>query len=163
MILVDDGRLRLDEPVDHLLPELADRKVLRRLDGPLHDTVRAQRPITLRDLLTLRFGLGIIMTPSATFPIQRALNELQIVGFGPPDVSTPHDPEEWMRRLGTLPTMHQPGEGGVYRHDPEEWRRVRGPLPLMHQPGERWMYNTGSYVLGVLIARAAGQPLETFF
>src|SRR4030095_465516 len=137
MILVDDGRLRLDEPVDHLLPELADRKVLRRLDGPLHDTVRAQRPITLRDLLTLRFGLGIIMTPSATFPIQRALNELQIVGFGPPDVSTPHDPEEWMRRLGTL--------------------------PLMHQPGERWMYNTGSYVLGVLIARAAGQPLETFF
>src|SRR6266568_578085 len=36
-------------------------------------------------------------------------------------------------------------------------------LPLMHQPGEKWMYNTGSYVLGVLIARASGQPLETFF
>src|SRR5205809_7436540 len=36
-------------------------------------------------------------------------------------------------------------------------------LPLMHQPGEKWMYNTGSYVLGVLIARATGQPLETFF
>ncbi len=36
-------------------------------------------------------------------------------------------------------------------------------LPLMHQPGETWMYNTGSYVLGVLIARASGQPLETFF
>jgi CubicO group peptidase (beta-lactamase class C family) len=33
----------------------------------------------------------------------------------------------------------------------------------MYQPGERWMYNTGSYVLGVLIARASGQPLETFF
>ena len=32
----------------------------------------------------------------------------------------------------------------------------------MHQPGERWMYNTGSDVLGVLIARASGQPLETF-
>jgi len=32
----------------------------------------------------------------------------------------------------------------------------------MHQPGERWMYNTGSYVLGVLVARASGQPFETF-
>jgi CubicO group peptidase (beta-lactamase class C family) len=136
MILVEECRLRLDEPVDRLLPELADRKVLRRLDGPLDDTVPARRPITLRDLLTLRFGLGIIMEPSASFPIQRALNELQIVGFGPPDVATPHEPDEWMRRLGTL--------------------------PLMHQPGERWMYNTGSYVLGVLVARAAGQPLETF-
>ena len=40
--------------------------------------------------------------------------------------------------------------------------RRLGTLPLMHQPGERWMYNTGSDVLGVLIARAAGQPLETF-
>jgi len=59
------------------------------------------------------------------------------VGFGPPNQSTPHDPDEWIRRVGTL--------------------------PLMHQPGEKWMYNTGSYVLGVLIARASGQPLETFF
>jgi CubicO group peptidase (beta-lactamase class C family) len=35
-------------------------------------------------------------------------------------------------------------------------------LPLLHQPGERWHYNTGSYILGVLIARASGQSLETF-
>ena len=35
-------------------------------------------------------------------------------------------------------------------------------LPLMHQPGERWLYNTGSYVLGVLIARASGQTFENF-
>ena len=45
---------------------------------------------------------------------------------------------------------------------PDEWMRRLGTLPLMHQPGERWMYNTGSDVLGVLIARASGQPLETF-
>jgi len=45
---------------------------------------------------------------------------------------------------------------------PDEWMRRLGTLPLMHQPGERWMYNTGSDVLGVLIARAAGQPLEMF-
>src|SRR5260370_35671974 len=45
---------------------------------------------------------------------------------------------------------------------PDEWMRRLGQLPLMHQPGERWMYNTGSDVLGVLIARASGQLLETF-
>jgi hypothetical protein len=40
------------EPVDRLLPELADRKVIKRIDGPLDDTVPASRPITTRDLLT---------------------------------------------------------------------------------------------------------------
>jgi len=45
---------------------------------------------------------------------------------------------------------------------PNEWMRRLGSLPLMHQPGEKWMYNTGSDVLGVLIARASGQTFETF-
>ena len=54
MILVEECRLRLDEPVHRLLPELAHRKVLKRLDGPLDDTVPANRPITVRDLLTFR-------------------------------------------------------------------------------------------------------------
>jgi CubicO group peptidase (beta-lactamase class C family) len=43
-----------------------------RLDGPLDDTVPAKRPITVRDLLTLRMGLGYIMAPSSTYPIQTA-------------------------------------------------------------------------------------------
>src|SRR5438105_12730106 len=51
MILVEEGKLRLDEPVDRLLPELADRRVLRAIESPLDDTVPANRPITLRDLL----------------------------------------------------------------------------------------------------------------
>jgi CubicO group peptidase (beta-lactamase class C family) len=136
LMLVEECRLRLDEPVDRLLPELAGRKVLKRLDGPLDDTVPAHRPITVRDLLTFRMGFGLIFQPSGGFPIQQALNALEL-GMGPPKPATPHPPHEWMRRLGTL--------------------------PLMHQPGEKWMYNTGSHVLGVLIARASGQPLETFF
>ena len=96
----------------------------------------ARRPITLRDLLTFRMGLGLILAPPDATPMQKAVSELDIVGFGPPNPSAPHAPDEWMRRLGTL--------------------------PLMHQPGETWMYNMGSYVLGVLIARASGRPLETF-
>src|SRR5215472_18255435 len=54
MVLVERCVLRLDDPVDDLLPELADRRVLRALDGPLDDTVPADRPIRLRDLLTFR-------------------------------------------------------------------------------------------------------------
>ncbi len=136
MILLEECKLRLDEPVDRLLPELANRKVLKQLDSPLDQTVPANRPITVRDLLTFRMGFGIIMVPPDTYPIQEATSEQQLM-IGAPKPATPHSPDEWIRRLGTL--------------------------PLMHQPGEKWMYNTGSDVLGVLIARASGQPLEEFF
>src|SRR5919108_5735378 len=63
MILVEECKLRLHEPVDRLLPELANRQVLKRLDGPLEDTVPAKRPITLRDLLTFCMGYGLIFGP----------------------------------------------------------------------------------------------------
>jgi CubicO group peptidase (beta-lactamase class C family) len=132
LILVEECKLRLDAPVEAFLRELADRQVLKRLDGPLDDTVPANRSITLRDLLTFRLGYGVVAEPGP-HPIQEALNEL---GQGPPGATEPPAPDEWMRRLGTL--------------------------PLMHQPGEKWMYNTGSDVLGVLIARATGQPLGAF-
>jgi CubicO group peptidase (beta-lactamase class C family) len=136
MILVEECRLRLDEPVDRLLPELADRRVLKKLDSPLDDTVPAKRPISLRDLLTLRMGLGYIMDPAAgDDPIQKALREHKILQ-GPPQPQSLPPPDEWLRRVASL--------------------------PLMSQPGEKWMYDLGIDVVGVLIARAAGQPLETF-
>ncbi len=135
MILVEECRLRLDEPVDPWLPELADRQVLRQLDGPLDDTVPADRPITLRDLLTLRMGIGHIMARSGDWPIRQALDEQQLL-LGPTRPQDAAAPDEWIRRVGTL--------------------------PLMHQPGEKWMYDLGLDVLGVLIARVADQPLETF-
>jgi CubicO group peptidase (beta-lactamase class C family) len=134
MMLVEDGKLRLDEPVDRLLPELANRKVLKRLDGPVDDTVPAQRPILVSDLLTLRMGMGAIFA-QGEFPIAQAMTELG-VGMGP-----------WLPKAPS----------------PDAWIRALGSLPLMHQPGEAWMYDTGLTVLGVLLARAAGQPLEDFF
>jgi CubicO group peptidase (beta-lactamase class C family) len=135
MVLVEECKLRLDEPVDPLLPELADRVVLRRIDGPLDDTEPAHRPITLRDLLTFRLGFGLVMAPPGSYPIQVATDD-RVLGQGPPAPADVPEPDEWIRQFGTL--------------------------PLMYQPGERWMYNTGSDVLGVLIARASGQKLETF-
>jgi CubicO group peptidase (beta-lactamase class C family) len=132
--LMEECRLRLDDPVDDLLPELANRRVLKRWDGPLDETVPAERAITLRDLLTFRMGIGVLFADQDEVPILTASQELEL-GQGPPGTSNPPEPDEWLRRLGTL--------------------------PLMHQPGERWMYNTGSDVLGVLVARAAGKPLAT--
>ncbi|TWD79089.1 CubicO group peptidase (beta-lactamase class C family) [Kribbella amoyensis] len=132
MTLVDSGRLRLDAPVDELLPELAAMRVLRQPDGPIDDTVPLARPITVEDLLTHRLGLG-----ETDHPGLRALEaELELRTFGPPKPRTPWDPDEWMRRLGTM--------------------------PLQYQPGERWLYSTGSHVLGVLVARAAGKGLEEY-
>jgi CubicO group peptidase (beta-lactamase class C family) len=133
LMLVEECRLRLDDPVDALLPELADRKVLKSLESAVDDTVPAQRPITTRDLLTFTFGMGAVMVFPAKYPIQKALAE-QGLAPGPfqPDLT----PDEFMKRLGGL--------------------------PLVYQPGERWLYHTGSDVLGVLITRATGQPLETF-
>src|SRR5438128_3158805 len=138
MMLVDDGKLALEEPVDRLLPELADRKVLRRIDGPLDDTVPARRSITVEDLLTFRMGHGLIFEPTfdPPYPIVIAARDLELV-MGPPDPRTPHNPDEWLSRFATL--------------------------PLMYQPGERWQYNTGSLVLSVLVARASRQRLADLF
>ena len=132
--LMEECRLRLDDPVDDLLPELANRRVLKRWDGPLDETVPAERSISLRDLLTFRMGFGVLMADPDEVPILKASHGLDL-GQGPPGSANPPEPEEWLRRLSTL--------------------------PLMHQPGERWVYNTGSDVLGVLVARAAGKPLAT--
>jgi CubicO group peptidase (beta-lactamase class C family) len=97
--------------------------VLADPDGPLDDTVPAERPVTLRDLLTFTLGTGIVVAEPGTIPIADALNALQGEEPGP-------SPDEWIRRLGTL--------------------------PLVRQPGERWMYHTAADVTGVLIARATG-------
>src|SRR5258705_3471016 len=80
MILVEECKLRLDEPVDKLLPELTNRRVLKRLDSPLDDTVPAKRSITVRDLLTFRIGFGSVMDPPDEYPIAMAIREQQIGG-----------------------------------------------------------------------------------
>jgi CubicO group peptidase (beta-lactamase class C family) len=135
LALVDEGLFELDEPVDRLVPELASRRVLRRPDGPLDDTVPADRAVTVRDLLTFTFGFGMAVemffAPSP-WPVMTAEADLRLNTFGPPDPEVPPDPDTWIANLGTL--------------------------PLLAQPGERWLYNTGAQVLGVLCERAAGRP-----
>jgi CubicO group peptidase (beta-lactamase class C family) len=136
MILVDEGKLRLDDSVERWLPELANRKVLNRIGSQLDDTVPARRSIAVRDLLTSCFGFGSVIAMPGTYPIQRPIRDGHLGGDGPPHPSLTPATDEWMRRLGGL--------------------------PLMYQPGERWAYNTSYDVLGVLIARVSGKSFEAF-
>lgn len=129
MALVERGLFELDEPVGRLLPELAAPQVLRSPTGPVDDTVPAVRPITVRHLLTFTAGLGF--PPDFSLPFVALLTER--LQEGPPDPQGRPDPDTWMERVATMPLLHQPGEG--------------------------WAYNTGSDLLGVLLARAAGRPL----
>ena len=133
LILVEQCKLRLDDPVDEFLPELANRRVLKSLEAPVDITVPAKRPISVRDLLTFTFGLGAVMVWPARHPIQKAIADAGLApGPFQPDLSA----DDFMKRLGSL--------------------------PLIYQPGERWLYHTGADVLGVLIARASGKSFADF-
>lgn len=131
LAMVEEGLIGLDDAVDRWLPELAGRRVLRSLASPLGDTVPARRPISLRDLLTLRLGIGVVMEPPGRYPIQQAMED---AGVAPGPVNPVVTPDAWMKQLGSL--------------------------PLLHQPGEAWMYHTGFDVLAVLLARIAGRSLD---
>ncbi|WP_206030280.1 serine hydrolase [Roseomonas sp. AR75] len=131
MTLVEEGRLTLDGSVEPWLPELAGRRVLRSPLAPLQDTVAAERAITLRDLLTMRCGLGAMnFLPGPRAPLAAAMED---AGVAPGPFAFQGDSDEYMRRIGRL--------------------------PLAHQPGERWLYHTASDLLGVLLARAEGRSL----
>jgi CubicO group peptidase (beta-lactamase class C family) len=136
MMLVEDCKLRLDDSIEPWLPELASRRVLKSLSSELDDTVPANRAITFRDLLTYRMGFGSVMAKAGTYPIQKWIREYRIGGDGPMLPSDAPGMDEWLRRLGSL--------------------------PLLAQPGERWMYHVSGDVLGALITRVSGKSLGTF-
>ncbi|MGF1598612.1 MAG: serine hydrolase domain-containing protein [Acidimicrobiales bacterium] len=130
--LVEAGLAGLDEPVDGVLPELADRRVLADAAGPLDQrTVPAERPLTLRDLLTFRCGLGMDFDFDTPQPVLERLWEW---GIGPGPTPPACDPDEFMARLGQL--------------------------PLADQPGTRWRYHTGSDIVSVYIERLRGETLD---
>jgi CubicO group peptidase (beta-lactamase class C family) len=132
MLLIQDGAMALADPVERWLPEFAAPRVLRSLESGLDDTVPAERPITVEDVLSFHFGFGSIMDPGP-FPVQQAEQELGLKTLGPPWPPPDLTPDQWIAGLASL--------------------------PLLDQPGSRWRYNTGASVAGVLIARVAGAPL----
>ncbi|WP_083587204.1 serine hydrolase domain-containing protein [Agrococcus sp. Marseille-P2731] len=129
MVLVDRGTLRLDDPVERWLPELAAPRVLRDPAGPLDEAQPAHEPIRVGHLLALRGGLGF--AGFASTPLTTALAERL-------HQAAPH-PSGWPA--------------------PDAWIARAARLPLLHEPGRGWSYNTGLDLAGVLLARAAGSSL----
>ncbi|MFG2889334.1 serine hydrolase domain-containing protein [Streptomyces sp. NPDC048248] len=133
MMLVDDGRIALDDPVGPWLPELASPTVVCDPAGPVDDVVPAERAITVADLLTFRAGYGFPSDFSLP-AVELLINELK---QGPPQPQRIAAPDDWMAALSRI--------------------------PLLHQPGHAWLYNACSDILGVLIARVSGRSLPEFF
>jgi CubicO group peptidase (beta-lactamase class C family) len=131
LLLAQDGVLDLDDPVERFLPELADRRVLQRIDGPLDETEPARRSATIEDLLTMRLGFGWVFESDCP-AVDQAI-ELEL-GFGPPDPAALPPPDDWIARFAQL--------------------------PLLEQPGSVWRYELAFAVLGVLVARATRHPLH---
>jgi CubicO group peptidase (beta-lactamase class C family) len=137
LLLVDQGVIKLEDPIEKWLPELTGRRVLKRIDGPIGETVAANRRITVEDLLSFRMGFGLIMDFSRKYPISDKFEEKELLGLGAPDLSSTLSHEEWLKRFAEL--------------------------PLMIQPGDQWQYNTAFYLLSVFLSRVTGKPLDQLF
>ena len=109
LILLEEGRVALDEPIDRHAPEFADICVLRSPNGTLGDSERAVRPITFRDLLTHR--AGFTYGDFHRGPVGNAYTDR----LGP-NIDNDLDPDEWLSRLASVPLIDQPGAGFHYGH-----------------------------------------------
>ena len=126
MMLMEEGKLKLDDPITKWMPEFAGMHVLASATGPVTDKAPAERDITVEDLLTHRSGLAYAF--ASVGPIAQAHEDV----LGSP-LASPHGPDEWLERLGTL--------------------------PLSYPPGERFHYSHATDVLGFLVARIDGKSL----
>lgn len=143
MILIDEGRLGLDQPLAEILPEFAKMSVQRVPDGRVDDLVPADRPITIRHLLTHTSGLGYSIVQKG--PLKTAYVK---AGLVPGAVS--RIPFAQLFGAGpTAPSLKIFAE-----------RLAR--MPLVYQPGTRWSYSTGLDLMGRVIEVASGQPFDRF-
>lgn len=139
MMLVEQGKLSLDDPVSRYLPAFADMRVYQSGDLDHMVTVPAARPITIRDLLTHSSGLTY-----------------QFMGDTPV--------QQYYRRFGAMRDTavgKRPGDAPPARDLAQLVDRL-GNAPLLHQPGDRFSYGYSTTMLGAVIERASGESLDVF-
>jgi CubicO group peptidase (beta-lactamase class C family) len=142
MILIDEGRLGLDQPVAEILPAFRDMRVLINPEGPLDETVPANMPITIRQLMTHTAGLGYQIISKG--PLQKAFNEQGLVG-------------------GRVSRMPIPGFPPVTPAPSlAVWADRLAELPLMYQPATKWSYSCSLDLLGRVIEVVSGMPFEAY-
>ncbi len=134
MILWEEGKYSLDDPVSKFIPSFANQQVLNTFDfkDTTYTTIPAKRPVTIRDLLT------------------------HVSGLGYPAIGTPRENAIYAKYAIT-------GGVGVRNQKLSVVMNRLGTLPLFFQPGEKWMYGLNADVLGYLIEIWSGMSLEDFF
>ncbi|MEL6877660.1 MAG: serine hydrolase domain-containing protein [Pseudomonadota bacterium] len=142
MMLIDEGKLGLDQPLGEIMPQFANMQVLKDPEGALDDTVPAEREITIRHLLTHTAGIGYMITSKG--PLLKAFAEQGLVGGRVSRLPIPGLPE-----VTPAPSL-------------EVWADRLAELPLMAQPGTKWIYSAGIDLLGRVIEVVSGQTFEDF-
>ena len=143
MLLIEDDKLELDQPLAEILPAFADMRVQRTYDGSITDLEPAERPITIRHLLTHTAGLGYSIIQKG--PIKAAYE-----------------------RAGAVPgqVTRLPLGAAFGRGEPapslEAFADNLATLPLVAQPGTRWSYSVALDLLGRVIEVASGKPFDAF-
>ena len=134
MMLWEEGKFSLDDPVSKFIPSFANEKVLKTFNAAdtTYTTVPAKRPVTIRDLLTHTSGLGY------------------------PGIGTQEEIALYAKYLIT-------GGVGVRGQKISDAMDRLGGLPLFFQPGEQWRYGLNHDVLGYLVELWSGMSLEDFF
>jgi CubicO group peptidase (beta-lactamase class C family) len=107
LMLMEEGKLRLDDPIVKWAPEFAGMRVLKDASGPLDDTYSAPRDITIDDLLTHRSGLAYSFSTKGPIAdaYQRAFGNLLLITLSP---------DEFLKTLAALPLLNAPGERWRY-------------------------------------------------
>jgi CubicO group peptidase (beta-lactamase class C family) len=140
MILVEEGKLKLDQPISDFIPAFKDMKVL--VDPAKDLTSRpAARPITVRHLLTHTAGLGYNIITKGPL-----LDEYKRLGINPAAVNA----------------LMEPGMRAARPKSLEEFANRVASLPLLSDPGSKWSYSISLDVLGRVIEVAGGMPFDQF-
>ncbi|MDT0507293.1 serine hydrolase domain-containing protein [Novosphingobium sp. MMS21-SN21R] len=142
MMLVDEGKLRLDQPIADLIPAFAKLQVQVTPDGSITDLRPAKAQITVRHLLTHTSGLGYSIIQKG--PIKDAYIKAGLVP-------------------GRASRMPLPGlEGFKPLANLAQFTEVLATMPLVYEPGSVWSYSVGLDVMGRLIEMVSGQPFDQF-
>ncbi|WP_454597207.1 serine hydrolase domain-containing protein [Qipengyuania sp. SM2507] len=142
MMLIDDGKLGLDQPLAEILPAFANMQVQRTYDGSVTDLVPAERPITIRQVLTHTAGLGYNIVQKG--PISQLYIERGIVP-------------------GQVSRIPIPGLGRAAAvRGLDNFADRLAQVPLVLQPGSKWSYSVGLDLMGRVIEVASGMSFDAF-
>jgi CubicO group peptidase (beta-lactamase class C family) len=136
MILVEEGKIRLDQPISDFIPAFKNVRVMISPDTSL-DSRPAQHPITVRELLTHTSGLGYQIL--GTGPLPKEYERLHLLGgrvAGPANDAQPNSLEEFADKVASV--------------------------PLRAEPGTEWNYSVSLDILGRVIEVASGTPFDRF-